>query len=50
LKSDADLKTFESGANQIPVEALQKKQSFWEWIAEYGADKIILGADANNEK
>jgi phosphoribosylformimino-5-aminoimidazole carboxamide ribotide isomerase len=20
------------------------------WIAEYGADKIILGADANNEK
>jgi phosphoribosylformimino-5-aminoimidazole carboxamide ribotide isomerase len=28
LKSDADLKTFESGANQIPVEALQKKQSF----------------------
>jgi phosphoribosylformimino-5-aminoimidazole carboxamide ribotide isomerase len=29
LKSDADLKiAFESGANQIPVEALQKKQSF----------------------
>jgi phosphoribosylformimino-5-aminoimidazole carboxamide ribotide isomerase len=53
LKSDADLKiAFESGANQITGGsiAVKNKVIFEKWIAKYGADKIILGADANNEK
>jgi phosphoribosylformimino-5-aminoimidazole carboxamide ribotide isomerase len=53
LKSDADLKiAFESGANQITGGSIAVKNPilFKEWIAKYGADKIILGADANNEK
>ena len=53
LKSDADLKIdFESGANQITGGsiAVKKPALFQQWIAQYGADKIILGADANNEK
>ena len=53
LKSDADLKiAFESGANQITGGsiAVKNRPIFEKWIAEYGADKIILGADANNEK
>ena len=53
LKSDADLKiAFESGANQITGGsiAVKNRAIFEKWIAEYGADKIILGADATNEK
>ena len=53
LKSDADLKiAFESGANQITGGsiAVKNRPIFEKWIAEYGSDKIILGADANNEK
>jgi phosphoribosylformimino-5-aminoimidazole carboxamide ribotide isomerase len=53
LKSDADLKiAFESGANQITGGSIAVKNPivFQEWISKYGADKIILGADANNEK
>ena len=53
LKSDADLKiAFESGANQITGGsiAVKNRAIFEKWIAEYGSDKIILGADANNEK
>ena len=53
LKSDADIKiAFESGANQITGGSIAIKNPilFKEWIAKYGADKIILGADANNEK
>lgn len=53
LKSDADLKiAFESGANQITGGSIAIKQPaiFKNWIKEYGADKIILGADAKNEK
>jgi phosphoribosylformimino-5-aminoimidazole carboxamide ribotide isomerase len=53
LKSDADLKiAFESGANQITGGSIAVKNRvvFEKWIAEYGSDKIILGADANNEK
>ena len=53
LKSDADLKiAFESGANQITEGsiAVKNRPIFEKWIAEYGSDKIILGADANNEK
>ena len=53
LKSDSDLKiAFESGANQITGGSIAVKNRgiFEKWIADYGADKIILGADANNEK
>ncbi len=53
LKSDADLKiAFESGANQITGGsiAVKNRAIFEKWIVEYGSDKIILGADANNEK
>lgn len=53
LKSDADLKiAFESGANQITGGsiAVKNRAIFEKWIAEYGSDKIILGADAKDEK
>lgn len=53
LKSDADLKiAFESGANQITGGsiAVKNRELFETWIVRYGADKIILGADAHNEK
>ncbi|OUD36921.1 1-(5-phosphoribosyl)-5-[(5-phosphoribosylamino)methylideneamino]imidazole-4-carboxamide isomerase [Flavobacterium sp. FPG59] len=53
LKADSDLKiAFESGANQITGGsiAVKNRELFGKWIAEYGADKVILGADANNEK
>ncbi|SFU66332.1 1-(5-phosphoribosyl)-5-[(5-phosphoribosylamino)methylideneamino] imidazole-4-carboxamide isomerase [Pustulibacterium marinum] len=53
LKSDEDLKiAFESGAYQITGGSIAVKDSttFKSWIAKYGAEKIILGADANDEK
>jgi phosphoribosylformimino-5-aminoimidazole carboxamide ribotide isomerase len=53
LKSDNDLRiAFESGANQITGGSIAVKnpELFKTWISKYGADKIILGADANNEK
>ena len=53
LKSDADLKiAFECGAKQITGGSIAIKNSdlFKSWIQQYGADKIILGADAKNEK
>ncbi len=53
LKSDNDLRiAFESGANQITGGSIAVKnpELFQQWISKYGSDKIILGADANNEK
>ena len=53
LKTDADLKiAFESGANQITGGSIAVKNPdvFKNWITTFGADKIILGADANNRK
>ena len=53
LKSDEDLRiAFESGANQITGGSIAVKNPsiFESWIKEYGSDKIILGADCNNEK
>ncbi|WP_111708586.1 1-(5-phosphoribosyl)-5-[(5-phosphoribosylamino)methylideneamino]imidazole-4-carboxamide isomerase [Lutibacter citreus] len=53
LKSDEDLKiAFESGANQITGGSIAVKNPdiFKSWLQRFGADKIILGADANNEK
>lgn len=53
LKSDEDLKiAFESGAKQITGGSIAVKNPtvFESWIDKYGSDKIILGADCNNEK
>ena len=53
LKSDEDLRiAFESGANQITGGSIAVKNAtvFESWISKFGADKIILGADCNNEK
>ncbi|MEN8805294.1 MAG: 1-(5-phosphoribosyl)-5-[(5-phosphoribosylamino)methylideneamino]imidazole-4-carboxamide isomerase [Wenyingzhuangia sp.] len=53
LKTDEDLKiAFESGATQITGGSIAVKNAtiFKSWIAKFGVDKIILGADANNEK
>ncbi len=53
LKSDEDLKiAFESGANQITAGSIVIKNEalFLNWLSSYGADKIILGADANHGK
>lgn len=53
LKSDEDLKiAFECGANQVTGGSIAIKNPtvFENWIQKYGADKIILGADANNKK
>ena len=53
LKSDEDLRiAFESGAGQITGGSIAVKNpiTFLRWINKYGTEKIILGADANNEK
>ncbi|MSP85326.1 MAG: 1-(5-phosphoribosyl)-5-[(5-phosphoribosylamino)methylideneamino]imidazole-4-carboxamide isomerase [Flavobacteriaceae bacterium] len=53
LKSDSDVKiAFESGANQITggSVAIKNSELFEKWIAYYGSEKVILGADALNEK
>ncbi len=53
LKTDDDLHiAFESGARQITGGsiAVKDKDTFLGWIEKYGADKIILGADAKDEK
>ncbi len=53
LKSDEDLKiAFNSGADQITGGsiAVKDKQTFLGWLTRFGAEKIILGADAIDEK
>jgi len=53
LKTDEDLRiAFESGANQITGGsiAVKDEHTFRSWIAKFGNEKIILGADAHNEK
>lgn len=53
LKSDEDLHVaFESGASQITGGSIAVKspETFKSWLDKFGADKIILGADAKNEK
>ncbi len=53
LKTDDDLRiAFESGAGQVTGGsiAVKNKAIFLEWLKKYGADKIILGADAHDEK
>ncbi len=53
LKSDKDLEiAFESGASQITGGSIAVKnpEIFDSWINKFGNEKIILGADAHNEK
>jgi phosphoribosylformimino-5-aminoimidazole carboxamide ribotide isomerase len=53
LKSNEDLRiAFESGANQITGGsiAVKDKMTFLGWLTAYGSDKIVLGADALDEK
>lgn len=53
LKSDEDLKiAFESGASQITGGSIAVKdpEIFASWLTRFGREKIILGADAQNEK
>jgi len=53
LKSDDDLKiAFESGASMITGGsiAVKNKEIFLHWLEVYGNEKIILGADAKDER
>ncbi|MBO6606448.1 1-(5-phosphoribosyl)-5-[(5-phosphoribosylamino)methylideneamino]imidazole-4-carboxamide isomerase [Psychroserpens sp.] len=53
LKSDEDLHiAFNSGAKQITGGSIAVKNpnTFEGWLKTYGSEKIILGADCNNEK
>lgn len=53
LKSDKDLEiAFECGATQITGGsiAVKNRMLFLSWIEKYGSEKIILGADAKDEK
>ena len=53
LKSNEDLRiAFESGAQQITGGsiAVKDRERFLSWLQDYGSEKIILGADAMNEK
>ena len=53
IKSDEDLRiAFECGARQITGGSIAVKEpvKFASWITAYGADKIILGADALDGK
>jgi len=51
LKSDEDLEiAFNSGAQMITGGsiAVKDRDTFLKWLAKYGSEKIILGADAKN--
>lgn len=53
LKTDKDLNiAFECGANQVTGGSIAVKdpETFKLWIKNFGSEKIILGADAKNEK
>jgi phosphoribosylformimino-5-aminoimidazole carboxamide ribotide isomerase len=52
LKTDEDLKiAFESGAQMVTGGsiAVKDRETFLSWIETYGAEKIILGADAKDK-
>lgn len=53
VQSEEDIRiVFESGAKQITGGSVAVKQPdlFKSWLDSYGGEKIILGADAKNEK
>jgi phosphoribosylformimino-5-aminoimidazole carboxamide ribotide isomerase len=53
IQSDADVQVaFDYGATQITggSVAVKNPELFEQWLSRYGGDKIILGADAKDEK
>ena len=53
IQSDEDIRiAFESGAAQVTggSVAVRQPELFENWLKRYGAEKIILGADAKHEK
>lgn len=53
IKSDEDLRlVFNSGANQVTIGtiAITHQELFLRWLAEFGSEKIILGADVKDKK
>lgn len=53
IKSSEDVKiAFESGASKITggTVAAKKPELFLQWLKQYGNEKIILGADCENQK
>lgn len=53
VQSDEDIRVvFECGAQQVTGGsiAVKKPEVFVHWLQNYGSEKIILGADARNEK
>ena len=53
VQSDDDLRVvFECGAKQITGGSIAVKNAdlFENWLSQYGGEKIILGADARNER
>lgn len=53
IKSAEDVEmAFDCGAHQVTVGtlAVKRRDLFLEWLEKYGAEKIILGADAKNKK
>ena len=53
LKCDKDLEiAFESGAQMVTGGSIAVKspELFYEWLKRYGSERIILGADAKDEK
>lgn len=53
IKADEDINiAFENGAAQINVgsTAVKNRPLFIKWLLKYGSDKVILSADAKNEK
>jgi phosphoribosylformimino-5-aminoimidazole carboxamide ribotide isomerase len=53
VQSDEDLRiVFESGAKQVTGGsiAVKNRELFESWLETYGGEKIILGADAKNER
>lgn len=53
IKSSPDIKkAFDKGASMVTIGSIAavNPQMFFGWIEEYGADKIILGADVINGK
>jgi len=53
IKSDEDLRiAFENGAAQVTAGSIAARNPdlFLKWLDQYGADKIILGADSHGRK
>jgi phosphoribosylformimino-5-aminoimidazole carboxamide ribotide isomerase len=53
IKTDADVENvFAAGADYIAVGsiAVKDKTLFFKWLQQYGAEKILLGADVRDER